>query len=505
MARKDSAVQAVRPADLLPTETDVLVVGAGIAGIGAGCHLRRESPDTSFLIVEAAERLGGTWQRFSYPGLRSDSDLRTFAYEFKPWTARNVIADGSEILDYLHECVREYDLAQRIRFGWKVTGADWNSELGRWQVSLTHRDGSTGVVRARWLWGATGYYDHAGGFRPTFEGEADFRGRIVHAQDWTDDIEHHGKRVVVVGSGATAITIVPAISDTAAQVTMLQRSPSYIVPLPAHDPLAAPVNALLPDRAAHAVLRRVSLFRDRFLYRLCRNRPGFSRWLVREMNRRALPKDFPIDTHFKPTYEPWDQRLCMARDGDFFEAISSGRADVVTDQIARFTPTGIELASGEHLDADLVVLATGLRLLPLGGMTVSVDGAAIDLPEHVIFKGFMLSDVPNFAFAFGYTNFAWTLKVDLVWEHAARLIEHQRTTGQGVVTPRVTDPTLEFGPMIDMKSGYLQRGMPSFPQRGSHGPWSLVMDYPTDRARLRTGPVTDPALEFSAAQELVGA
>lgn len=479
---------------------DVVVVGAGISGIGVASHLRTKLPSKSFLLLDARENIGGTWDLFRYPGLRADTDAQNFGYASKPWRGKKALADGSEILSYLTDTVADHCLRPHLRLGWKAVSADWSSSRARWTVQLARPlSNESATVECRWLFGATGYYDHDEGYRPTFDGEDSFDGEIVHPQHWRDDIDYRGRRVVVIGSGATAVTLVPAMAEDAAHVTMLQRSPTYVLSLPSRDPIADGLRALLPERLAYRITRRMNRDRLAIIYGLSRRYPGLVRRGVRWVNKRSLPKGYPVDEHFKPRYDPWEERMCFARDGDLFKAIRAGTASVVTGQIERFTERGIELASGEHLDADVVVTATGLKMMPLRAMSLAVDGAPIDVAEAVVYKSMMLSGVPNFAFAFGYTNAAWTLKVDLVGEHFCRMVAHLDERGYEVAVPVANDPTLELAPMLDFDAGYVRRALDMLPRQGSHGPWSMEQSFAVDRERLVRGPVEDPALQLSRA------
>ncbi|MTE15289.1 flavin-containing monooxygenase [Nocardia aurantiaca] len=477
---------------------DVLIVGAGISGIGMGCHLTSKQPGRDFAIVDGRDAIGGTWDLFRYPGIRSDSDLHTFGYEFKPWTSDNAIADAHEILDYLREAVVEHDLERRIHLGHKVLRANWSSADDKWTVTL-RRSGDEQLIEVTCnvLFCASGYYDYTGGFDPVFEGREDFSGPIIHPQAWPEGFDYTGKRVVVIGSGATAVTIVPAMAEDAAHVTMLQRSPSYVLAVPRQDPVANTLRRLLPDSLAYRITRRLNLARQRGIYLGCKRYPKLARRLIRAANRRLLPDGYAVDTHFNPDYNPWDQRLCMVPDADMFKAISAGRASVVTDRISRFTSEGILLESGAHLEADVIVTATGLRLLPFGGIEVSVDGQPVDPGDRLAFKGMMLSGVPNFAFIFGYTNTSWTMKVDLVCDHLCRILEHMDRRGHTSFMPVDDDPTVTRKPMLDFPAGYVQRAIHLFPQRGSHDPWTIDQHFGRDKALLREGPVEDPALRFA--------
>jgi cation diffusion facilitator CzcD-associated flavoprotein CzcO len=483
------------------THFDVLIVGAGISGIGAAYHLKTRLPHKTFAILEAREAIGGTWDLFRYPGIRSDSDLHTFGYAFKPWTSDNAIAGADEILGYLRETVQENDLAGHIRFGHKLLGADWSSVDARWTVRVQSAGADEPIeLTCSVLFSAAGYYDYAGGFTPHFEGRDDFGGTIVHPQEWPEDLDYAGKRVVVIGSGATAVTLVPAMAGAAAHVTMLQRSPSYVMSLPAQDPIANGLRRLLPERAAYRITRRINIARQRLVYDLSKRHPRMVRRLIRALTKRQLPAGYPVDTHFKPRYNPWDERLCAVPNGDLFKAIRDGDASVVTDRIARFTERGILLESGAELEADIVVTATGLNLLAFGGMELSVDGEPAPFNETVAYKSMMLSGIPNFAFAVGYTNSSWTLKVDLVCEHLCRMLAHMDANGHDAMVAVADDMRGELRPLMDFKAGYVQRAMDRLPKQGSQGPWTLEMSYAADRARLLAGPVEDPALQFSAAR-----
>jgi monooxygenase len=482
------------------SHVDVLIVGAGISGIGAAYHLKKHLPGKTFAILEGRDAIGGTWDLFRYPGIRSDSDLHTFGYSFKPWTSENAIAGAHEILSYLQETVDENDLSAHIRFGHKLLGADWSSEDAQWTVRVERTGtGETIELTCGVLFSAAGYYDYQAGFTPDFEGRDEFQGTIVHPQHWPEDLDYGGKRVVVIGSGATAVTLIPAMAGKAAHVTMLQRSPSYVVSLPAKDPIANGLRRILPDAAAYRLTRRLNIAKQRFVYDISRRHPRLVRRLIRALTKRQLPAGYEIDTHFKPRYNPWDERMCSVPNGDLFKAIRTGKASVVTDRITRFTEGGILLESGDELKADVIVTATGLNLLAFGGMQLSVDGDTVDLNDTVTYKSVMLSGVPNFAFAVGYTNSSWTLKVDLVCEHLCRMLAHMDDRGYDTMVPVVGAPTLERRPLLDFNAGYVKRAAAKFPQQGSRGPWTVEMSYAADRARLLHGPVEDPELRFSAA------
>ena len=499
-----TTLNQARPTEPLTGHVDVLIVGAGISGIGLGHYLVTKLPGTTFAIVDGRDAIGGTWDLFRYPGIRSDSDLHTFGYEFKPWTSDNAIADADEILDYLHEAVEEDGLARRIYLQHKVVRADFSRRSAQWTVTL-EREGRQWEVTADFLFSAAGYYDYAGGFAPHFEGQEDFDGVIVHPQSWPEDLDYTGKNVVVIGSGATAVTLIPAMADKTGHITMLQRSPSYVMPLPRKDPIANGLRKVLPDKLAYALTRRLNIGKGRFIYGLCQRNPKLARRIIRSFNVKSLPEGFDVDVHFNPKYNPWDQRLCAVPDADLFRAISKGKASVVTDTIVRFTRTGILLESGRELPADIIVTATGLNLLAFGGIELSVDGTPVDLPASLAYKGMMLSGIPNFAFAIGYTNSSWTLKVDLVCDHLCRMLSYMDTHGYSTVEPVADDPGIERRPLLDFSAGYVLRSLDRFPQQGTSGPWAVLMDYWADHARLRKGPVEDPALRFGTADRATGA
>lgn len=480
------------------TDFDVLIVGAGISGIGAAYHLKTRRPGTSFVVLEAHDSIGGTWWLHRYPGIRSDSDMPTFGYSFKPWTHRKSIADGHIILDYLQQTVTENGLGEHIRFGYRVLTAEFSSAEARWTVTAQQSGtGETTTFTARFLFLGTGYYDHEAGFSPEFAGVEDFEGQLIHPQHWPTDLDYTGKRVVVIGSGATAVTLIPSMADKVGHITMLQRSPSYVFSIPAEDPLANTLNRVLGHDRAYKIVRRKNIAMSRGMFKACKRAPKLMRRLLIANVRRQLPKHFDVDTHFTPRYDPWDQRLCMVPNGDLFKAISSGKASVVTDRIARFTKTGILLESGQELAADIVVTATGLNMSPFGKIALSVDGQQVHLPDTTIYKAMMLSGVPNLAFAVGYTNISWTLKVDLVCEHFCRLLDYMGAHGYGTVEPVLDDPDMKRVPAMDMSSGYVQRGIAKFPRGGTKGPWAFKHAYELDAERLREGPVEDDALKFT--------
>ncbi len=485
---------------------DVVIVGAGISGVGAGCRLQENCPDKSFAILEARGAIGGTWDLFRFPGIRSDSDMFTLCYPFRPWSGAQAIVDGSSILDYIRETALERHIDQRIRLHHRVVAAEWSSADARWTLQVERSDtGETVHLTCTFLFTCTGYYRYDEGYTPEFQGIERFGGEIVHPQFWTEDIDHSGKRVVVIGSGATAVTLVPALAQRAEHVTMLQRSPSYIISLPAVDPIAGLLGRLLPTRLAYPVVRWKNVMLALAIYGLSRHRPAAMKRLIRRLLERRLPPGYDIDTHFTPSYEPWDQRMCLVPDGDLFDAISAGRVSVVTDRIETFTETGLALASGSELEADLIVTATGLKMVPFGGIRLNVDGGDIELPEALVYKGMLLSGVPNMAFAFGYTNQSWTLGADLTCEQVCRLLNHMDRCGYTQCTPRRRDPAVTGVPFAELTSGYVLRALDQFPRQGSQDPWRRVQNYARDRRSVRRAPIEDPALEFSRAPHTANA
>ncbi|HTB50435.1 MAG TPA: NAD(P)/FAD-dependent oxidoreductase [Solirubrobacteraceae bacterium] len=488
---------------------DVLIVGAGLSGIGAACHLQENCPGKSYAILEARERSGGTWDLFKYPGIRSDSDMYTLGYSFRPWTEAKSIADGSSILDYVRQTAADNGIDEKIRFNHRVLRAEWSSEDARWTVEAEHGEGESVRISCNFLFLCSGYYRYDEGYTPEFRDSEQFAGRIVHPQHWDEDIDYAGKRVVVIGSGATAVTLVPSMAGSAAHVTMLQRSPTYIVSLPAEDPVAKLLRRFLPAKASYPIMRWKNVLMTMASFQLSRRRPQAMKALLRKGLERQLPAGYDIDTHFNPSYNPWDQRLCLVPNGDLFESISAGRASVVTDRIERFTETGIKLVSGAELEADVVVTATGLNLVALGGMQFSVDDQDVTLADTMSYKGMMLSGVPNMAFSVGYTNASWTLKCDLTCEYVCRLLGHMDEGGFRQCTPHNRDPRVSERPFIDFSSGYVLRSIDQFPKQGSKAPWKLHQNYPLDIVNLRFGSVADGVMEFSntgtevAAPELV--
>jgi monooxygenase len=476
---------------------DVLIVGAGLSGIGAGWHLQASAPDRSYLILEGREAIGGTWDLFRYPGIRSDSDMYTLGYAFKPWREAKAIADGPSILKYVRDTARDHGIDQHIRYGHQVKSAAWSSEAAAWTVEALRSDGQTVRITANFLFLCGGYYSYEGGYTPDFPGAGRFKGRVVHPQKWPEALDYAGKRVVVIGSGATAVTLVPAMAETAAHVTMLQRSPTYVVSRPAEDAMANRLRKWLPAMLAYGLIRWRNVLFGMWFFRLARNKPEAVKKNIIDMVRAQLGPDYDVGKHFTPSYNPWDQRLCLVPDADLFEAIKAGRAEVVTDHIESFTETGIRLKSGAELAADIIVTATGLTLQVMNGLAITVDGRAVDPGKTLSYKGMMYEDVPNLASAFGYTNASWTLKCDLTCEYVCRLLNHMTKTGLRQVTPHNDDPDIERQPWLDFTSGYVQRAMEKFPKQGSKAPWKLHQNYALDLMSLRYAKLEDGTLEFS--------
>jgi cyclohexanone monooxygenase len=477
---------------------DVLIVGAGLSGIGAAHCLQRNCPGKRYAILEARDRIGGTWDLFRYPGIRSDSDMYTLGYDFKPWTEAKAIADGPSILRYIKETADEAGIMPNIWFRHSVRSADWSSREACWTVTAERADGGgTATFRARFLYMCSGYYSYAGGHRPKFDGEAAFRGLVVDPQFWPEGLDYHGKRVVVIGSGATAVTIVPAMAEAASHVTMVQRSPTYVVTRPSEDDIARWLDRHLPSRVAYGLARWKNVLTGIFLYDFARRRPERVKKAIIELARKQVGPGCDVDTHFTPRYNPWDQRICLVPDGDLFRQIREGRASVVTDTIRRFTEKGLELCSGEEIEADIVVMATGLEFNVLGGISLRLDGRGYEPSRAIAYKGMMLSDVPNFAMTFGYTNASWTLKADLTAGYVCRLLRYMDRKGYAIATPR-GDPSVLPEPFLSFTSGYVQRALARLPKQGSRRPWQVYQNYLRDLFAIRYGRIADGVMQFSA-------
>ncbi len=476
---------------------DVLIVGAGLSGVGAAYHLGERCPGKSYAILEARDDLGGTWDLFRYPGIRSDSDMHTLGYRFKPWTDEKAIADGDLILDYVRETARENGIERKIRYGHRVVRAEWSTEESRWTVEVERAGGETVRMSCGYFWSCTGYYRYDEGYTPEFPGAERFGGTVVHPQHWPEDLDYAGKRVVVIGSGATAVTLVPAMAKEAEHVTMLQRSPTYIVAMPGKDPIARAVRRVLPLKMAYAAIRWKNVLLQTVTYNLSKNRPTFVKKLIRRGNERLLPAGYDIDRHFKPSYNPWDQRMCLVPNGDLFASIRSGEAEIVTDRIETFTENGIELESGTELEADVIITATGLNVLFLGGLEIAVDGEEVDFSTRMAYKGMTLNGIPNFVFTLGYTNASWTLKADLTSEYVCRLLNHMDAHGYSQAVPEITDPSVTEEPILSFNSGYVLRALDKLPKQGSKEPWKLRQNYLVDTRAIRHSPIDDGTMQFS--------
>jgi cation diffusion facilitator CzcD-associated flavoprotein CzcO len=476
---------------------DVIIVGAGLSGIGAGAHLKMECPNKSFIILEGRKTMGGTWDLFRYPGIRSDSDMFTLGYRFRPWKEQKAIADGPAILKYIKATSEEYGLNKKIRYNHRVKKAEWTSDEAVWKINAETED-TIKEFSCNFLYLCTGYYDYEAGYTPDFAGMENFKGRIAHPQKWTDDIDYENKKVVVIGSGATAVTLVPAMAEKAAHVTMLQRSPTYILSLPSQDRIANLLRKILPARAAYTLTRWKNVLIGMFLYTLSRKRPSTMKKLIsngvkKELGEEALPD-------FTPKYDPWDQRLCLVPDSDLFHSIRKGKSSVVTDHIEEFTEKGLMLKSGKKLEADLIVTATGLVMKLMAGLDLFVDDKQVDLSKTLAYKGMMYSDIPNVASAFGYTNASWTLKCDLTAEYVCRILNYMEKNNYDICTPRLKDSSVKPEPAVDFTSGYVQRALPSLPSQGSKLPWRVHQNYIKDLSMIRYGRIDDGTMEFKRSQ-----
>ncbi len=482
---------------------DVLIIGAGLSGVDAGWHLNTYAPKKTYVILENRERIGGTWDLFRYPGIRSDSDMLTMGYRFKPWTHPSAISPGDAIREYVTETAREAGVDRHIRFRHNVISAAWDSATARWTISATRRDDSgheTPVTyTANFLFSCAGYYRYSAGYTPEFTGRDRFKGTIIHPQHWPENFNYDGKRVIIIGSGATAVTLLPNMARTAAHVTMLQRTPTYYVSRPEKDWLANTLRAILPASWAYAIPRWRNIILQRFFFNLARKNPKKTAERLIQGVADLLPKGFDVKTHFTPSYNPWDQRLCLVPDADLFNAISTGKADVVTDHIDTFTEKGIRLKSGKELEADIIVTATGLQLEMIGGVKVSVDGKPVEWGKTFTYKGLMYAGVPNLASVFGYTNASWTLRADLICEWVTRLLNHMDEKGVQIATPVLTDPDVKADPWLDFSSGYVTRSIAMLPKQGPNPPWRQNQNYFADIKEMRKSPIDDGVLLFSEA------
>ncbi|MBK9433419.1 MAG: NAD(P)/FAD-dependent oxidoreductase [Sphingomonadales bacterium] len=483
------------------TDFDVLIVGAGLSGIAAAAHLTMQCPDKSYVIIEQRADMGGTWDLFRYPGIRSDSDMHTLGYRFKPWLHEKSIADGPAIWDYVQETADEYKIRPNIRFKNRVLTADWSSETARWTVTTHDEDsGKKRKFTANFLFMCAGYYDYDKGYRPDFPNEKSFKGQIVHPQHWPEDLDYSGKKVVVIGSGATAVTIVPVMAETATSVTMLQRTPTWMVSRPAQDKLANILRAIMPEKMAYAVTRFKNITMQRFVYRAARKDPAKVGKKLLDMAKKELPSSFDVEKHLVPPYGPWEQRLCLIPDSDMFKALSDGKAQIVTGHIDKFTAKGIKLTSGEELEADIIVTATGLNLVTLGKAELRVDGKPEPLANHVSYKGVMFSDIPNMASIFGYINASWTLKTDIVCDYVCRLLKEMDYQQAKIAVPRLDDPDMPLLPFVDdFSSGYFSRSIDNLPKNGDRHPWRTLQDYQAEKKILTQEPVDDGIMQFRQA------
>jgi monooxygenase len=487
-----------------PTAThfDVVIVGAGLSGIGAGHYLQTECPWADYAIFEARDAVGGTWDLFRYPGIRSDSDMHTLGYSFRPWDGDKSIADGDSILQYIKDTAKESGIDARIRLNHRITAADWSSTDSLWHITAEATDTAETIdVTASFLFSCSGYYRYDHGYLPDFEGMSDFSGIIVHPQAWPEGLDYAGKKVVVIGSGATAVTLVPALARSAGHVTMLQRSPSYIASLPEKSPVVAMLRKILPAKQAGIAAKWFHAILTQTFYQLSRKYPKLVRRMLAKGLERQLPPGYDIATHFTPRYDPWDQRFCAVPNGDLFKALSTGTASVVTDHVQRFTEKGLLLTSGDEIEADVIVTATGLELLFLGGISLSMDGEPVDPATRLTYKGMMIEGVPNMALAIGYTNASWTLKCDLTCDYVCRLLNHMRARGLSRCVARNRGASTASGPILGLTSGYIQRSAHLLPKQGTKHPWRVHQSYLRDYRSLKISDVDDSAMEFSCASK----
>ncbi|MBY0443304.1 MAG: NAD(P)/FAD-dependent oxidoreductase [Mycobacteriaceae bacterium] len=476
---------------------DVVIVGAGISGVSAAWHMQQRCPSKSYTILEKRPNMGGTWDLFRYPGIRSDSDMHTLGFRFRPWTNRQAIADGEHILDYIKSTAAMYGIDQQIRFNHRVVNADWSNTENRWTVRVEH-DGEQSIMTCSFLFLCSGYYNYEQGYSPEFPGAEDFTGQIIHPQHWPEDLDYIDKNIVVIGSGATSITLVPALADSGAKrVTMLQRSPTYVISQPEEDKIAQALNRYCPEKLAYTAVRWKNVFRQMAFYAACRRWPQRMRKFLQDFVTRQLPPGYDVSTHFSPHYNPWDQRLCLVSDGDLFRTIRQGRSEVVTDTIDRFTPTGILLKSGRELCADIIITATGLNLQLFGGATISVDGQPVDLTKETAYKGMMLSGLPNMAYTIGYTNASWTLKADLVAEFVCRLLNYMSANSFDTVMVERPSADVDERPFMEFTPGYVLRSIHELPKQGSRTPWRLNGNYLRDARLIRHGKIADEGLRFA--------
>ena len=473
--------------------TDIIIVGAGLSGVGAACHLERKNSDKSYVIFEARDELGGTWSLFKYPGIRSDSDMYTFGFSFKTWDNPKSFADAPNILKYLNEAASEYKIKDKIKYQTKVLSANFDTQNKLWSITTKDKNGNEEIYHSRFLFSCTGYYNYDEGYTPDFSGMENFQGKIIHPQHWPENLDYKNKRVVVIGSGATAVTIVPEMADETSKITMLQRSPTYVGAFPNNDKYAELFKKYFPKKIAHKLIRFKNIFVQILFFQACKIWPNYMKKLLINAAQKKLG-DFPAKPHFEPNYNPWDQRFCVAPDGDLFKVIRSGKANVITDKIDSFYKTGIKLASGKNLEADIIISATGLKLLAFGGSKITIDNAEYNPADAITYKGLMLSGLPNCIFFAGYTNASWTLKSDLTSEYASRLFKLMDKEKYSFFMPKVENQNMNISPLLNLNSGYIHRSSHLFPKQGSKLPWKLYQNYFLDYKMLRINNIKDKNL-----------
>jgi len=473
--------------------TDIIIVGAGLSGVGAACHLERKNPEKSYVIFEAREELGGTWSLFKYPGIRSDSDMYTFGFSFKTWDNPKSFADAPNILKYLNEAANEYKIKDKIKYQTKVLKANFDTQNKLWSITVINKSGNEEIHYSQFLFSCTGYYNYDEGYTPNYNGLKNFEGKIIHPQHWPENLDYKNKRVVVIGSGATAVTIVPEMADETSEITMLQRSPTYVGAFPNKDKYAELFKKYFPKKVAHKLIRFKNIFVQILFFQACKIWPNYMKKLLVKAAQKKLG-DFPAKPHFEPNYNPWDQRFCVAPDGDLFRAIRKGKANVITDKIDSFNKKGIKLASGKNLDADIIISATGLKLLAFGGSKISIDGVTYNPSDAITYKGLMLSGLPNCIFFAGYTNASWTLKSDLTSEYASRLFKLMDKKNYSFFMPKVENQNMNISPLLNLNSGYIHRSSHLFPKQGSKLPWKLYQNYFFDYTMLRINKIRDKNL-----------
>ena len=476
---------------------DVLIIGAGLSGIGAAHHISTKCPDHSFAILEARPRMGGTWDLFKYPGIRSDSDMYTLGYAFRPWIDKKALADGPAILDYIKNTAKEGGYENKIHYNHKVKNSNWSSEESQWKLDV-EITGTNEVVQyfCNFLFTCSGYYSYDAGYTPDFEGREDYQGIFIHPQEWPENLDYTGKKIIVIGSGATAVTLIPELAEKASLVTMLQRSPTYIMSVPEQDGIANWMNKYLPKKLAYQITRWRKILVGILFYNISRKFPDFMRNLLVKGVKKEMGPDAEVDLHFQPKYNPWDQRLCAVPDGDLFESLKNGTSEIVTDHIDTLIPKGIRLQSGKEIEADIIISATGLVMRFLGGMTMNIDGEEMDSSKRFVYRGMMFSNIPNMAQAFGYTNASWTLKCDLTCEYVCRLLNYMKKNGLKQVTPIVNDLSMKAEPLLDFNSGYVLRAIDELPKQGSKMPWKLYQNYFRDLFSFRYSSLKNKALEY---------